>query len=202
MVRAIITDPQSFIKSTSEWIKRARLWRKRNSGKYRWIINRGADFRDKTCAKVRKFCPARQVVEVVLNKGSPVRILFLLKYLMLRQRREDWLESCGESGSMVRWLDYQPLESVVLHLFEGPELWTHYLEDRGERKAQHPAGFEPMTSLLWGVYYTAMLQPLPNFWNLTCWPISDILRITQHGGKDGKTFINFGHFDIVLRPIQ
>ena len=50
---------------------------------------------------------------------------------------------------------------VVLHLLEGPELRTHYWEDREEKKAQHPAGFEPTTSLLRGVLSTAVPQPLP-----------------------------------------
>ena len=34
---------------------------------------------------------------------------------------------------------------LVLHLLEGPELRVHH---RAEKKAQHPAGFEPTTSLL------------------------------------------------------
>ena len=39
-------------------------------------------------------------------------------------------------------------KSVVLSLHEGPELRRHYREDREKKQAQHPSGFEPMTSLL------------------------------------------------------
>ena len=49
----------------------------------------------------------------------------------------------------------------MLPLLEGPELMTHNWEDREEKKAQHPAGFKPTTSLLWGVRSVAVLQPLP-----------------------------------------
>ena len=42
-------------------------------------------------------------------------------------------------------------KSVKLHILEGLELRMHYWEDREEKKAQHPAGFEPTTSLLQGV---------------------------------------------------
>ena len=37
-------------------------------------------------------------------------------------------------------------KSIVLHLLNGAELRTHYREDREEKKAQHPVGFEPTTS--------------------------------------------------------
>ena len=33
----------------------------------------------------------------------------------------------------------------MLHLHEGPELTTHCRKNREEKKAQHPAGFEPTT---------------------------------------------------------
>ena len=52
--------------------------------------------------------------------------------------------------------------SVVLHLLEGLELRMHYWEDREEKKAHHPAGFESTTSLLRGMCSTAVLQPLPH----------------------------------------
>ena len=51
--------------------------------------------------------------------------------------------------------------TALKDLFEGPELRTHYWEDAEEKKAQHPAGFKPATSMLWGVRSTAVLQPLP-----------------------------------------
>ena len=38
-------------------------------------------------------------------------------------------------------------KSIVLHLLKGAELKTHNREDREEKKAQHPMGFEPTTSL-------------------------------------------------------
>ena len=47
----------------------------------------------------------------------------------------------------------------MLHLQEGPELRMHYWWDRGDKKAQHPAGFEPTTSLSWGVRSSRVLQP-------------------------------------------
>ena len=53
-------------------------------------------------------------------------------------------------------------KSVVLHLLERPDLRTHHWEDCVEKKAQHPSGFEPMTSLLRGVCSTAVLQLLPS----------------------------------------
>ena len=54
----------------------------------------------------------------------------------------------------------------VVHLFEGPELRTHYWEDREENaKAQHPVGFKLTTSLLRGVRSTAVLQLLTPFYN-------------------------------------
>ena len=46
-------------------------------------------------------------------------------------------------------------------LLKGPELRTHYCEDREEKKAQHQVGFEPATSLLRGMRSTPVLQPLP-----------------------------------------
>ena len=52
---------------------------------------------------------------------------------------------------------------VVWHLLEGSELRTHFWEDGKEKKAQHWAWFEPMTSLLWGMPSTAVLQLLPWF---------------------------------------
>ena len=59
----------------------------------------------------------------------------------------------------------------MLHLFEWPKLRTHYLEDREEKRAQHPAEFEPTNSLLQGMRSIAVLQPLTHFSNnlLTCW---------------------------------
>ena len=59
------------------------------------------------------------------------------------------------------WLSLFFVGKSVVLLFEGPELRTQYLKDRKERKALHPAGFKPMTSLLQGVHSTTMLQPLP-----------------------------------------
>ena len=35
-------------------------------------------------------------------------------------------------------------------------------KEREENKAQHPAGFEPMTALSRGMCSTAVLQPLPS----------------------------------------
>ena len=48
-----------------------------------------------------------------------------------------------------------------MHLHKGPD--KGHTSDRIEKrkKAQHPAGFEPMTSLSWGVRSTPVLQPLP-----------------------------------------
>ena len=66
-------------------------------------------------------------------------------------------------------------KSVVLLLLEGPELRAHYWEDWEEKKAHHPGGFEPTTSLLQGLRSTAVLQLLPvwrmngvNFWADVC----------------------------------
>ena len=60
-------------------------------------------------------------------------------------------------------------KSVVLHPFEGPELRSYSWEDREEKKiAQHPAEFEPTTSLLRGVHSkTAVVQLLRIFSVLT-----------------------------------
>ena len=57
-------------------------------------------------------------------------------------------------------------KSVVFYLLEGPEWRLHYWEDREEEKAQHPAGFEPASSLLQGMCSTAVLQPLPWCWRV------------------------------------
>ena len=43
----------------------------------------------------------------------------------------------------------------MLHLLEG-----HINEDRRRKKAKHPAGIEPTTSLLRGVCSASVLQPL------------------------------------------
>ena len=60
------------------------------------------------------------------------------------------------------WLTYfwRKISSVA-------PIWGTCIKDtvlrgqRKEKKAQHPAGFKPTTSLLWGVHSTAVLQPLP-----------------------------------------
>ena len=36
---------------------------------------------------------------------------------------------------------------LSIYILKGPELKTHYYEDREEKRAHHPAGFEPTTSL-------------------------------------------------------
>ena len=51
----------------------------------------------------------------------------------------------------------------MLHLLKGPELRMHYWEDSEKKKAQHLVVFEPTTSLsLWGLFFTAVQQPLFN----------------------------------------
>ena len=42
-----------------------------------------------------------------------------------------------------------------------PELRKHYWEDRENKKALHPAGFEPTTCLLQGLHSATLLQPQP-----------------------------------------
>ena len=53
----------------------------------------------------------------------------------------------------------------MFHVCEEPD--SGRTTDRIEKKAQDPAGFEPTTSLSWGVWTTAVLQALPH--SLTCW---------------------------------
>ena len=57
-------------------------------------------------------------------------------------------------------LFYRKIISSVA-LLEGPELRTHYLEDREENISQHQVGFKPTTSQLQGVCSAVVLQPLP-----------------------------------------
>ena len=65
-------------------------------------------------------------------------------------------------------------KSVVLHLLKGPELRKHFWEDREEKKAQHPVGFEPTTSLLRGMHSTAEVQPLPGKQSQLMWSLRSI----------------------------
>ena len=52
-----------------------------------------------------------------------------------------------------------------MHLLKVPELRMYYWEDGEEKKAQHPAGFEPTIYQLRGMRSTvAVLQPLPKSW--------------------------------------
>ena len=67
----------------------------------------------------------------------------------------------------------------------GTWLRTHYWLDREEKKkAQHPTGFESMTSLPWGICSTAVLHPLPTWFKLVIWmQFGEIppLRVLQLG---------------------
>ena len=54
-------------------------------------------------------------------------------------------------------------KSELLHLLEGPEFSTHNWEDREEKKAQHPVGFKPTTSLLQGVCLMLCYNQCPRF---------------------------------------
>ena len=49
----------------------------------------------------------------------------------------------------------------MLHLLRGPDLRTHYWEQRWEKKVQLLVGFKPMIPLSQGVHSTAVLRPLP-----------------------------------------
>ena len=52
-------------------------------------------------------------------------------------------------------------KTLLQHLLEGSILKTHYCGKQA-KKALHLVGIKPTTSLLHGVRFTAMLQPLPN----------------------------------------
>ena len=55
-------------------------------------------------------------------------------------------------------------KSVMLRLLEGP-VYGLITENRNRKKAKHPAGIRPMTSLLQGVGSTTVIQLLPNkYW--------------------------------------